>query len=147
MVPTPSPAIAPTDASMPCVLARLGHLERLCRRLTAALVLLLVGLAVAGLAGAMAPVRAVVGTEFVLVDAKGERRAVIDTGKDGTQFAIMDAGGTGRLILSITDAGDAAVALFGKGGPKNYAMLTMDPDGKPGLEMVDPRGKVVGKLP
>jgi hypothetical protein len=147
---------------------RLTRLERMNRRLTLSLVLAggmvatLVVLAVGGCTGPTAPPESITARQFVLVDAKGKRRATLGTttdraglwvfdegGKtramlgmfrDGPGLDLVDEGGKTRVGLALTKDGPS-LTLFDEKGQNAAASLVVNPAGQPGLWLLGMKGE------
>lgn len=77
--------------------------------------------------------------QFILEDANGKARAVLDVGRDGTPgFYLYDENATPRALLGVTSYG-AMLALCDTAG-KTIASLAVSADG-PSLRLSDAQGR------
>jgi len=87
-----------------------------------------------------APPRRVVAEEFVLVDARGERRATLALEDGAPALALSDANGGVRAAIRLSIDGAPSVVLYDTSGRRRLE-VALRPDGAAGLGLYDEGGE------
>ena len=129
-----------TDATIEQRLDRVERENRLLKRIGAVAVAFIAALILMGQATPSRVAKVVEAEHFVLRDARGTARAVLNVSGNSVNLALADHEGKHRAVLYVLDDGTAGLALRDKDLTRRNVLYVL-PDGSSGLRLAGKDGQ------